>query len=204
MSNLIYSNILDAAEDIGCIKKKGNNDRQNYKYRTAEDVINAASSAMKNNSIICIPEVLELVREVHGPKEMIHTTVRVKYTFYAEDGSSISATAVGEGSDLGDKSASKAMTNAYKQCLCQTFSIPTEEASYERRIARDDFAEDPEEKVVQFDSRREAKINAIDSFCKNHKISKEKLYLGIGKEERDLTEEDATWLLMGLNQKYGS
>ena len=51
----------------------------------------------------------------------------MKYTFYANDGSSIISIVVGEGMDSADKSANKALSVAYKYACFQVFCIPTEE-----------------------------------------------------------------------------
>jgi hypothetical protein len=51
----------------------------------------------------------------------------MKYTFYAKDGSSISAVVIGEGMDSGDKASNKAMAVALKYALLQVFCIPTED-----------------------------------------------------------------------------
>lgn len=53
--------------------------------------------------------------------------MKVKYTFYAEDGTSVTATVTGEGMDSGDKSLNKAMSIAFKYACFQVFCIPTEE-----------------------------------------------------------------------------
>ena len=51
----------------------------------------------------------------------------MKYTFYAEDGSSVSAVVQGEGMDSADKSSNKAMSVAFKYACFQVLCIPTEE-----------------------------------------------------------------------------
>ena len=60
----------------------------------------------------------------------------VKYTLYAEDGSSVSTTVRGEGDDQGDKAGNKALAVAHKYALLQMFMIPTEDAKdpEDRRI----------------------------------------------------------------------
>jgi hypothetical protein len=51
----------------------------------------------------------------------------MKFTAYAEDGSSVESVTIGEAMDSGDKSMNKAMSTAYKYALMQIFCIPTEE-----------------------------------------------------------------------------
>jgi hypothetical protein len=49
----------------------------------------------------------------------------MKYTFHAEDGSSISSVIASEGLDNGDKATNKALSAALKYALIQTFQVPT-------------------------------------------------------------------------------
>ena len=63
--------------------------------------------------------------------------LKVRYTFYAEDGTSVSAVVIGEGMDSGDKASNKAMAIAMKYAFFQVFCIPTEEM-------KDPDAETPE------------------------------------------------------------
>jgi hypothetical protein len=55
----------------------------------------------------------------------MYSIITMKFTAYAEDGSSVSSTTVGEAMDSGDKSMNKAMSTAYKYALMQIFCIPT-------------------------------------------------------------------------------
>ena len=57
---------------------------------------------------------------------MVNTVIQATLRFsHAPSGTSIDVTAVGEGSDAGDKGANKAMTGLYKYALRQTFCIET-------------------------------------------------------------------------------
>ena len=58
---------------------------------------------------------------------LIYSILKMKYTFYASDGSSVSAVVIGEGMDSGDKASNKAMAVAMKYAMFQVFCIPTEE-----------------------------------------------------------------------------
>lgn len=90
-----------------------------------------------------MPEVLESRREerqTKGGGNLIYTVLKLKVTFYAEDGSNVSAIVQGEGMDSADKSTNKAMSAAYKYALFQLLCIPTEETAQDagRRDARDE------------------------------------------------------------------
>jgi hypothetical protein len=77
-----------------------------------------------------VPEVLEHTREERAAKSgrnLLYSLLRVKYTFYAEDGSNVSAVVIGEGMDTADKASNKALAVGMKYALFQVFCIPTEE-----------------------------------------------------------------------------
>ena len=54
--------------------------------------------------------------------------MKIKYTFFATDGTFVSATMAGEAADSGDKASNKAMSIAHKYALLQVFCIPTDDA----------------------------------------------------------------------------
>ena len=51
----------------------------------------------------------------------------MEYTFFAEDGSTVSCQMPSEGVDTSDKATNKALSAALKYCLIQTFCVPTED-----------------------------------------------------------------------------
>ena len=99
-------------------------------YRGIDDVMNALQPLLAKYHIFVVPEVLEQQREERQTARgglLLYSICRVKYTFYAEDGSSVSAVVIGEGMDSGDKATNKAMSVAFKYACFQVFCIPTEE-----------------------------------------------------------------------------
>lgn len=99
-------------------------------YRGIDDVMNALNPAFIENKVFAVPEVLEQKREERQTAKggiLIYSICRVKYTFFAEDGSSVQVITVGEGMDSGDKATNKAMAIAFKYACFQLFCIPTEE-----------------------------------------------------------------------------
>ena len=92
--------------------------------------MNALNPALVKHKVFVVPEVLEQTREERTSAKnttLLYSIIKVKYTFYAEDGSSVSATVIGEGMDSGDKATNKAMSIAFKYACFQVFCIPTEE-----------------------------------------------------------------------------
>lgn len=126
----IYNAILAVMAGIGYIGKDQTNKQQGFKYRGVDDVMNALQPLLVENGIFVVPEVLEQRREERVTKtgtNLLYSICTIKYTFYAQDGSSVWAIVIGEGMDSGDKASNKAMSVAYKYACFQVFSIPTEE-----------------------------------------------------------------------------
>lgn len=126
----IYQAITNVMKDIGAVSKDSTNGVDGYRYRGIDAVMNALSPALIKNGVVVIPQVLEMKREERVKKDgsgLIYSVVKVKYTFYAEDGSFVDTVVIGEGMDESDKSMNKAMSAAYKYACFQTFCIPTDE-----------------------------------------------------------------------------
>lgn len=116
----IYEAISRCMEEIGAVGKDAVNKQQGFKYRGIDAVMNAINPALVKNHVFIVPEVLEQQRQERTTNKgavLIYSICRIKYTFYAEDGSSIEAITVGEGMDSGDKATNKAMAIAFKLCM---------------------------------------------------------------------------------------
>lgn len=126
----IYQSINAVMNDIGAVGKNTRNTQQGFMFRGIDAVMNAINPALIKNKVFIVPEILEQSREERTTKNgslLIYSICKVKYTFYAEDGSSIEAVVIGEGMDSGDKATNKAMSIAFKYACFQVFCIPTEE-----------------------------------------------------------------------------
>lgn len=126
----IYTAMANIAKSISPIEKTHDNVHQKYQFRSIDDLYNAIQPLLAENRVFCTPEVLSEKREERETRSggvSIFTVLQMRYTFYAEDGSSIQASVIGEGADSGDKSANKAMTAAQKYAFLQIFNIPTKE-----------------------------------------------------------------------------
>lgn len=141
MEAKIYSALCSAMAEIGAIGKNDRNTQQGYKFRGIDAVYNALQPVLIKNRIFVVPEVLEQTREERQTQKggnLIYSILKVKFTFYADDGSNVSATVIGEGMDSGDKASNKAMSVAFKYACFEALCIPTEEM-------RDPDAETPPE-----------------------------------------------------------
>lgn len=126
----IYQKIADVMRDIDAIGKQRKNQQQNYNFRGIDDVYNELHAHLGKHGVFTAPEVLEDRTEERTTKSgtaLIYRVLKIKFTFYCEDGSSVSTVVIGEGMDSGDKASNKAMAVGHKYALMQVFCIPTEE-----------------------------------------------------------------------------
>jgi hypothetical protein len=129
-SKLIYKKIASVMGEVGAIGKDRRNEGQRYNFRGIDDVYNAAHPLFVKHGIFSVPRVLKNERSERTTDKgsvLLYSIVEMEYTFFAEDGSSVIASAVGEGMDSGDKATNKAMSAAHKYAIIQLLSIPTEE-----------------------------------------------------------------------------
>lgn len=125
----IYQTVFDIMAELDPIGKDSKSN-QGFKYRGIDAVMNALGPLFAKHRLCAVPEVLEQSREERQSSKgglLIYSIVRMKYTFIAEDGSSVAAVVIGEGMDSGDKATNKAMSIAFKYACFQLFCIPTEE-----------------------------------------------------------------------------
>jgi hypothetical protein len=125
----IFKAIIAIQRDMEAIGKTKRNQSQGFNFRGIDDVYNAIHPLLAKHGVFTVPEVLEDRTEERQTKNggaLIYRVLKIKYTFFAEDGSSVSATVIGEGMDSGDKASNKAMSIAHKYAFFQVFSIPTE------------------------------------------------------------------------------
>lgn len=126
----IYSAIASIMSEVGAIGKEKRNAQQGFMYRGIDDVMNVLHPLFARHRVFLVPECLDITRDERTNRNgtmLTYTIAKVKYTLYAEDGSSVSAVVFGEGMDSGDKGTNKAMAIAMKYALFQIFCIPTEE-----------------------------------------------------------------------------
>lgn len=126
----IYQAINGVMAEIGVIEKNKKNNGQGFMYRGVDDVMNALQPALIKNKVFIAPEILDSKVEERQSKSggiNKYIELKIKYTFYAEDGSNICAIVHGEAMDSGDKGINKAMSIAFKYACFQVFCIPTEE-----------------------------------------------------------------------------
>lgn len=174
----IYQAINGVMKDIGAVGKNKKNEQQRYMYRGIDDVMTALSPALQEHGVFVLPEVLDQTREVKTgvnksgqETTLLYSIVKVKYTFTALDGTSVTAVVMGEGMDSGDKATNKAMSAAYKYALLQTFCIPTEEMI----DSEQDSPEVRKKPEPDYRSALQGKINELHSLCEKLDVNKAQL-----------------------------
>jgi len=135
MAERIHKAIIAVMREIGAIGKDRENVQQKYKYRGIEDVYNRCQPIMAKHGIFSVPQVIDTKQETGKSKsggQLTHVTLTVTYSFFAEDGSHVDVTVVGQGMDSGDKAAAKAQTSAHKTAICQLLNIPFQQVDIEK------------------------------------------------------------------------
>ena len=154
----IYQAITDIMSEGYAITKDKRNAQQGFKYRGIDDVLNTFQPLLAKHHVFVVPEVLDQQRQERTTGKggsLLYSLLRMRYTFYAEDGSSVSAVVVGEGMDSGDKASNKAMSVAMKYAMFQVFCIPTEEM-------QDPDAETPEPSKPKADQPAPEPVHCAD------------------------------------------
>lgn len=195
----IYQSITKIMEEVPSIGKTQRNKTQGFMYRGIDDVMNALQPLLAKNKVFIVPEILEQMREERTTSKggnLIYSICKIKYKFYAEDGSSVEAITIGEGMDSGDKATNKAMAIAMKYVLFQVFCIPTDEM-------KDPDSETPEQSTKKNNAKTvlkpnnedgekpisETYIKAFTMWLKNHNISDDALLEILSKYQYTKIEE---------------
>lgn len=148
----IFESITRIMDEVPAIGKEKVNKQQGFKFRGIDDVMNALQPLLAKNKVFIVPEILEQIREERTSQKggnLIYSICKIKYKFYAEDGTYIEAITIGEGMDSGDKATNKAMAIAMKYALFQVFCIPTEEMKDPDSETPDNSVPKNDEKIVE-------------------------------------------------------
>lgn len=127
---LIHLKLIEVMREVTFVAKTGMNTQQNYPFRGIDGVMNEVGPAMRKVGVLAIPTVLQYKNrdtQTTGDKKTREVVLEVRYDFYAEDGSSVSAVVWGESLDFSDKGTAKALSVALRIALLQTLMLPTQE-----------------------------------------------------------------------------
>lgn len=127
---LIYKKIIEVMADINAIGKDRRNQQQGFQFRGIDDVMNELHGSLAKCGVFVLPNVLEETRTTGKTArggDMFYTRLKIKFGFYAEDGSHVDAVVIGEAMDTADKASNKALSIGLKYAMLQVFCIPTED-----------------------------------------------------------------------------
>lgn len=205
----IYQSITKIMEEVPAIGKEQVNKQQGFKFRGIDDVMNALQPLLAKNKVFIVPEILEQTREERQTTKggnLIYSICKIKYKFYAEDGSSIEAITIGEGMDSGDKATNKAMAIAMKYALFQVFCIPTEEMKDPDSETPEPSTKKNETKIQNVDNNpiSSTYIEAFKNWVQNHKIASEVVFNTLNefgyKDIKEIKNKDYKTIVNKLNR----
>lgn len=122
---MIYKQILAVQNDIKAISKTQKTEGANgFQFRGIEEVYNSVQPLFQKHKIFCTPKIISTDNSQRSSSGRI--SMDVEFSFFAEDGSSISATTRAECVDkTGDKGATICQSIAHRIAITQIFCIPT-------------------------------------------------------------------------------
>ena len=126
----VYKAVTAIAAELsgGGIPKRHRNERDDYRYRSIDDVLNRLSPLLARHKLCVLPRVLEREctdRLGEGDLLLVGVTLKVAFDLVSStDGSSHTVEAFGEALDASDKATAKAMSSAYKHAMLQVFCVP--------------------------------------------------------------------------------
>lgn len=126
----VFERMVAVLGELPAIGKTDYNEQQKFHFRGHDAVLNALNPLLAKHGVFVVPNVLERAtseRTTRSGSAMFEVSLHVAFTFYGASGDSFTGSAWGEGTDMGDKATSKAMTMAFKSMVGQAFAISTAE-----------------------------------------------------------------------------
>lgn len=144
---MIFGKMLAVKKGIGSIGKDQKNTGQGWNFRGIDDFMNALHPILNKHGVGILPSVVQhsepkFITNEKTNRTSKNTQITIKYTFFAEDGSTVDIVMPAEGVDSGDKGTNKALSAAFKYALMQGFCVPTkdmEEADRDNATIDGDF-----------------------------------------------------------------
>jgi len=167
----IQEAMLAIYDEVGYVQKQ-KGQYLNYTFASEKEFIKALRPSMIEHGVFMFVGKMDQLNQTEYTTGkgslMLRSTVHGIVTFSHISGTQITVDAYGEGSDSGDKSLNKAMTDMYKYALRQTFMIET----------GDDPDKDKQEpvtkkteqsKTITYDSGFE--VDYIEKLAETHKLT---------------------------------
>ena len=164
---LIFSKIIKVMKEIKAIGKNQTDAEKFFSFRGIDDIANGLHPLFQNNGIFMTTEVLS-----HQTNGVGKTIVSAKFSFFAEDGSSVSSTITGESLDKGEYGTAKALSVAQRIALTQMFLIPTDDREwltqpqFQKALLRINAGEDLMEKLKEQYRIKTVHLNMMEEAAK--------------------------------------
>jgi hypothetical protein len=126
----VHQRIVQAMRAVSHVAKDGYNTHFKYPFRGIDGVTNALGPALREAGVFPTEEILEIAyRDGRNAKDdpTREVTVRIKITFWGEDGDHLVTEGVGESIDQSDKGTAKAVSVARRVAYLGVFLLPTQE-----------------------------------------------------------------------------
>ena len=125
----IAKKLVAVMNECSHVAKNGINSFHNYKYATAEDVLQKVNESLTKNklaSIVCPTlESMVDVTNLKGNTEHLATVSVQVHIIDSDSGESVDLFGIGSGQDAGDKAVMKAQTAAIKYAFMRSLCIAT-------------------------------------------------------------------------------
>lgn len=131
MSDGIHKAMVAILSDFDPVAKDAKNVQSRFAARSIDQVMDALHPLLTKHKVYMTMEVRDLQRAEYTTSKgnaMQVSIATVAYHFTHADGSTVTSVCVGEGSDTGDKSTSKALAMAMKYCVLQGFCVAVGDA----------------------------------------------------------------------------
>lgn len=106
-----------------------------YAFRSIEDITAALKPLLAKHGLTVVPTIIDRrdsERSIGNNRIMFVTDLLIRFTFVADDGSTVEASMWGQGTDMGDKAPQKAVTAAFKSMLSVALCISDAESDAEQ------------------------------------------------------------------------
>lgn len=210
----IHAAMVAVMAECGAIAKTKK--ARDYAYRGIDDVYNELQEVKSKHGVFELPEVIDIRTEERQSKSgsiLIYRILTIRYTFYALDGSSVSAVTIGEAMDTSDKACNKAMSVAHKYALIQAFNIRTSDLDDGEKNTHQagSQAQPPGNGQPARQTASQEKSDLVQTFNKAKAalsvfgVTQNDMLTYINKKSVwDITREDLVQLSNWLQQKKGS
>ena len=125
----IAKKLVKVMSECSHVIKNGQNDFHNYKYVTAEDILQKVNASLTKHNIASIvsPTLDSMVEVLNRSEKKEHlATVSVQvHLIDGDSGESVDLFGIGSGQDAGDKAVMKAQTAAIKYAFMLSLCIAT-------------------------------------------------------------------------------